>query len=99
MLTSHSAGIKFLPQTFPWLSVSVGGAPAPLLKPAVSNKSQLVFPAYPFSLPHQRASGPISLKIIVFGESFLTTFSNRAKSYTCFFPFGPSPLAPSHHNS
>src|SRR5688572_30134099 len=99
MLTSHSAGIQCLPFTFPWLSVSVGGAPWPLLKPAVSSRFQLVLPAIPFSLPTHRISGPISLNTIVLGANFRIVCSNRLKSYSCFLPFGPSPFAPSHQNS
>src|SRR4029453_2486543 len=99
MLTSHSAGIQLFPFTFPRFNVSTGGAPTPGVNPTVSSKLQLVSPAIPFSFPHQRMSGPTSLKITVFGDSWRTVFLNLSQSYTCFFPLGPSPLAPSHHNS
>src|ERR1700752_283306 len=99
MLTSHSAGIQFFPFTLPCCKVSLGGAPSPLLNPAVSSTFQLVVAAIPFSFPTQRISGPISLNTRVVGESCRTVFSNLFQSYSCFFPFGPSPLAPSHQNS
>src|SRR6185503_3432650 len=99
MLTSHSAGIQFFPFTFPVVSVLVGGAPAPGVKPAVSSVFQFILPAMPCSFPTQRICGPTSLKITVLGEIDATVFLNRSQSYTCFFPLGPSPFAPSHHNS
>src|SRR5665213_3616843 len=99
MLTSHSAGIQLAPFTLHLFRVSPGGAPTPLLNPAVSSRFQLVVPAYPLSLPAQRISGPISLNTGVFGAISRRVDSNRCQSYCCFFPFGPSPLAPSHQNS
>src|SRR5678816_3518929 len=99
MLTSHSAGIQFLPFILPLFSVSVEGAPSPLVKPAVSRRFQLVVPAKPLSLPTHLISGPMSLNTGVLGAIVRMVCSKRRQSYTCFFPLGPSPFAPSHQNS
>src|SRR6267154_2398159 len=85
MLTSHSAGIQYLPFTLPAFNVSVDGALAPGSKPSVFNVFQLVVPAMPFSLPHHLKSGPTSLNTTVLGDRRLTVSLNRFQSYTCFF--------------
>ena len=99
MDTSVSAGIQQEPHLLPLCNVSTGGEPAPGVKPSGLSVLQLTGDALPLSLLTQRQSGPTSLNITAAGCNSRTVCRNRGQSYSCLFPPGPSPQAPSNHCS